>query len=141
MILLDTNVLSEFMKPVPSTAVVEWLDSIPSQDLWICAITRAKIEVGIAMMPAGKRRGRAVDSASATFKIFKGRCLPFEETAAVIFASIFATRKLTGRPISTEDAQIAAIALVHRMKLATRNTKDFQYIDGLTLMNPWGLSG
>lgn len=50
MILLDTNVLSEFMKPVPSTAVVEWLDSIPSHDLWICAITRAEIEVGISMM-------------------------------------------------------------------------------------------
>ena len=135
--LLDTNILAEMMKPSPSQAVVSWLDSIPVSDVSICAITRAEIELGIALMPQGRRRQSLALSAQKMFNLFEGRCLPFEETAAVVFASIFAARKQVGRPISTEDAQIASIALVHGMKLATRNIKDFQLIENLELINPW----
>ena len=137
MILLDTNILAEMMKPGPSQAVVTWLDSMPVSDFCICAITRAEIELGIALLPQGRRRQGLAMSAQKMFSFFEGRCLPFEETATVLFASIFAARQQAGRPISTEDAQIAAIALVHGMKLATRNVKDFDLIDGLSLINPW----
>jgi predicted nucleic acid-binding protein len=69
---------------------------------------------------------------------FAGRCLPFDEDAARHYAAIVSTRTRAGRPISVEDAQIAAIALTHRMQLATRNTTDFELIDGLEIVNPWG---
>jgi predicted nucleic acid-binding protein len=137
MILLDTNVLSEFMKPSPSIEVVQWINRTPASELRVCSITRAEIELGVALMPEGKRRQTALQSAHETFKIFAGRCLPFGEHAAIVFAAVFAHRKKAGHPISTEDAQIASIALVHDMKLATRNSKDFRLIKGLELINPW----
>ena len=137
MILLDTNVLSEFMKPSPSAEVVRWINPIPAREIRICSITRAEIEVGVALMPKGTRRQRAMKSAHETFKVFEGRCLPFGESAAVVFAAVFSARMRVGRPISTEDAQMAAISLTHDMKLATRNTRDFQSIEGLKLINPW----
>lgn len=68
---------------------------------------------------------------------FAGRCLPFDEDAARHYARIVSARTHAGRPISVEDAQIAAIALVRRMPLATRNTSDFDLIDGLAVVNPW----
>lgn len=68
---------------------------------------------------------------------FAGRCLPFDEHAALHYAAIVAQRTHVGRPISTEDAQIAAIALAHDVTLATRNVSDFEGIDGLQIINPW----
>ncbi len=137
MILLDTNILAELMKPGPSPAVISWLDSLPAGDIRICAITRAEIELGIALLPKSRRKQVLASSAQQMFEEFEGRCLPFEENAAVVFASIFAAGKKSGRPISAEDAQIAAIAMVHGLKLATRNVRDFDAIEGLEVINPW----
>ena len=137
MILLDTNVLSELMNPSPSEAMKAWLDGIRSADLRMCAITRGEIELGIALMPRGRRRDRFAASARKLYAYFQVRCLPFEENAAIIFGRIVAERKKLGRPISILDAQIASIALVHDLKLATRNIKDFQHIEDLCLINPW----
>ena len=138
MILLDTNVLSEFMRPRPSANVVAWMDEQPADEVYTSAISRAEIEVGLLLMPPGKRQEALSQAAWAMFaEDFAGRCLPFDEDAAQQYARIVSARTRSGRPISVEDAQIAAIALAHRMPLATRNTTDFEGIDGLEVVNPW----
>jgi len=137
-ILLDTNVLSEFMRPQPTEAVTVWLDRFPPEQLWTCAISRAEIALGLALMPKGKRQAALALAAQAMFEEdFAGRCLPFDERMALHYAAIVAQRTHVGRPISTEDAQIAAIALAHNLTLATRNVSDFEGIDGLQIINPW----
>lgn len=139
MILLDTNVLSEFMRPQPSASVVSWLDDQPAGEVYTSAITRAEIELGLTLMPPGKRQEALSRAARAMFaEDFAGRCLPFDEDAARHYARVVSARTRAGRPISVEDAQIAAIALARRMPLATRNTTDFALIDGLEVVNPWG---
>ncbi|MGB9578078.1 MAG: PIN domain-containing protein, partial [Halothiobacillaceae bacterium] len=86
----------------------------------------------------GKRRAALALATQAMFdEDFAGRCLPFDERAALHYAAIVAQRTRAGRPISTEDAQIAAIALAHNLTLATRNVSDFEGIDGLAVVNPW----
>lgn len=138
MILLDTNVLSEFMNPRPSADVVNWLDDQPAGEVCTSAVSRAEIELGLLLMPPGKRQEALSAAARAMFdEDFAGRCLPFDEDAARHYARIVSARTRAGRPISVEDAQIAAIALAHRMKLATRNTTDFELIDSLVVINPW----
>lgn len=138
MILLDTNVLSEFMRPRPSASVVSWLDEQPAGEVYTSAISRAEIELGLMLMPPGKRQEALSQAAWAMFdEDFAGRCLPFDEGAARHYARIVSARTRAGRPISVEDAQIAAIALAQRMLLATRNTTDFELIDGLEVVNPW----
>jgi len=138
MILLDTNVLSEIMRPMPDTEVVAWLDAQPSDQVWVCAVTRAEIELGIALLPDGQRKLRLQMAARGMFAgDFAGRCLPFDEEAAITYAAIVASRTRLGRPISVEDAQMAAIALTHGLCLATRNEQDFAAIEGLSVVNPW----
>jgi predicted nucleic acid-binding protein len=137
-ILLDTNVLSEFMRPQPAVGVVAWLDKQPSGEVFTSAISRAEIELGILRLPAGRRQEALSRAARVMFEEkFARRCLPFDEDAARHYARIVAARARAGRPISVEDAQIAAIALAHRMPLATRNPADFALIDGLEVVNPW----
>ncbi|KGQ23064.2 type II toxin-antitoxin system VapC family toxin [Thermus filiformis] len=138
MILLDTNVLSEFIRPRPAEQVVAWLDRQSPEEVWVSAISRAEMELGLALMPEGKRKAALVKAVRAMFEEdFAGRCLPFDEVAALQYGRIVASRQREGRPISVEDAQIAAIALAHRMALATRNLADFAGIQGLSLINPW----
>lgn len=138
MILLDTNVLSEFMRPQPEPKVVSWLDGQPAGEIWTSAISRAEIELGLALLPKGKRQKALLEAARAMFEEdFAGRCWPFDEAAAGHYARIVAGCMRKGRPISVEDAQIAAIALTHDAILATRNTADFTGIAGLRLVNPW----
>lgn len=137
MILLDTNVLSELMKSAPEISVLEWLDTLPASECYISAITKAEIELGIALLPDGKRKINLKTAAGLMFDEFQGRCLSVNSTAASRYADIVAERTRIGRPVSVEDAQIAAIALSHDMSLATRNTSDFELIEGLTIINPW----
>jgi hypothetical protein len=138
MILVDTNVLSEFMRPRPSTRVVAWLDEQPAANVCTSAISRAEIELRLALMPKSRRQEARREAARLMFEEdFAGRCLPFDEGAARHYARIVSTRLKVGRLISAEDAQIAAIALEHKMRLATRNTTDFEHIAGLDVVNPW----
>lgn len=138
MILLDTNVLSEFMRAAPAVEVVAWLDAQAAAQVWVCAITRAEIELGVALMPDGQRKLGLQTAARAMFADdFTGRCLPFDERAASCYADLVASRTRLGRPISVEDAQIAAVALANGLALATRNERDFASIDGLSVINPW----
>jgi len=138
LILLDTNVLSEFMRVAPEPGVVAWLDAQPSDKIWICAVTRAEVELGIALLPEGRRKQGLKLQAEALFQEdFAGRCLPFDGVAAGHYARIVAARTAIGKPVSVEDAQIAAIALAHGLTLATRNVADCRNIEALVVMNPW----
>ena len=138
MILLDTNVVSELMRPAPEPRVLAWLDAQPAADVWISAITVGEIRLGIARLPDGQRKERLAGLAEAMFQEdFSDSCLSYDVLAAAEYATIVATRTHLGRPISVEDAQMAAMARSVGLTLATRNTKDFSDIDELHLMNPW----
>lgn len=137
-ILLDTNVLSELMRPQPATLVLGWFARQQEASFYTSAITRAEILLGIALLPAGQRRESLAHAAERMFEEdFAARCLPFDETAAAEYALLVAARSRAGRPISTEDGLIAATALAHRLPLATRNGRDFDGIEGLIVYNPW----
>ena len=138
MIVLDTNVLSELMRPAPEAKVILWLDTQPAVRLFTTTITQAEILYGIEAMPAGKRRVALQSAAKAMFQEdFAGRILPFDGDAARMFPQIVLSRRASGRPIAQWDAQIAAIARSRDASLATRNTADFQHC-GITVLNPWG---
>ncbi len=138
MILLDTNVLSELMRPDPNDGVVAWIDALPGDDVWISAITVGEIHLGLALLPDGRRRQTLHKLAEEMFQEeFFEKCLPFDCQAAEVYARIVSSRSRQGRPIAVEDAQIAAIALSAYLELATRNIKDFLGIEDLKLVNPW----
>jgi toxin FitB len=137
-ILLDTNVLSELMRPQPEQALLDWFETRTGDVFYVSVITQAEILLGISLLPDRKRRDALAAAAEGMFsEDFAGRCLPFDAQCAARYAAIVAGRRRAGQAVSTEDAMIAAIALTHGYPLATRNTKDFLHIDGLTLYNPW----
>jgi predicted nucleic acid-binding protein len=140
-LLLDTNVLSEMMRHTPDAGVLAWFEKQIGAIFYISAVTQAEILLGIALLPAGKRRDALALAADQMFQEdFTGRCLPFNEAAAVEYSLLVAARIDAGRPISTEDAQIAAIAICHQLPLATRNIRDFVQIEKLEVRNPWATS-
>ena len=137
MILLDTNVLSELMRPAPDPAVERWFAAQPDASLFISAITEAELQYGAALLPSGKRRSALTAEIDAMLEEdFNGRILPFDRSAAQAFAVIAADRRQAGRPISQADAQIAAIARSRGAALATRNVSDFDGC-GVEVINPW----
>jgi len=137
MIVLDTNVVSELMRPTPSDQVVSWNRSQPAGELFTTAITAAEIFYGIERLPAGKRRVSLEVAAEGIFKDrFVGRVVGFDSYAARVFATIAARRRAIGKPISQSDAQIAAIVQVCGATLATRNLADFESCE-IRLINPW----
>ena len=137
MIVLDTNVLSEFMRAEPATQVLAWVDGQPVMDLAISAITVAEILHGIARLPTGKRKQGLEAHAMAMFEEdFAGKILPFDAYAAVEYAALVAGSEANGRAVSMADAQIAAICRVHGASIATRNVRDFEF-SGLPVVNPW----
>ena len=138
MILLDTNVLSEMMRPKPEPCVIVWLDAHTTEGYAISAVTRAEILLGLALMPRGKRRDSLSTQANAMFEEdFANAIYPFDSQTAALYAELVATRSRQGLSTSTEDGQIAAIALRYNAPLATRNTSDFSGISGLRVLNPW----
>lgn len=137
MILIDTNVISEMMKPVPAAKVIDWMDAQDVTKLYIASTTIAEITYGLQVLPDGKRRhflGEAFEKAIK--EGFKARILSFGESATHLYGNIMAQRKELGSPMSILDGQIAAIARAHDCALATRNIKDFQNCD-LELINPF----
>ena len=137
MIVLDTNVLSEVMRPVPAAEVLHWFARHAASSLYTTTITQAEILYGLELMPKGKRRSALQSRADEMFQEdFADRVLPFDTDAARMFARIAGARRASGRPIAQWDAQIAAIARSRGATLATRNTADFEHC-GITLLNPW----
>ncbi len=137
MILLDTNVLSEPMRPLPDRAVMSWLDACAPDAVYLSTITVAEMRFGIAVLPKGKRR----DSLHAALRDmldldFAGRVWTFDLAASQHYGDIAASRRATGRPISAQDCQIAAIARANGAALSTRNVDDFTDC-GIEIVNPW----
>jgi hypothetical protein len=135
--LLDTNVVSEAMKPAPNRDVMAWIDLIPAEQLWICTIVVAEVLSGLDLMPAGKRQSLLREKAEAMFSaIFKDRIFPFDLTAAQAVGPILRERKKIGRPMDSMDALIAATAAAHSATIATRNVRDFASC-GVPVVDPW----
>ncbi|HXC26889.1 MAG TPA: type II toxin-antitoxin system VapC family toxin [Stellaceae bacterium] len=138
MIVLDTNVLSELMRSAPHPSVFAWTAGQRRSDLYTTSVNVAEILYGIAAMPLGRRRSGLTTLAEAMFmEDFVGRILPFDDVAAAQYAEIVTSRRRQGRPIEAFDAQIAAIALVAKADLATRDMSGFAGC-GLSLIDPWG---
>uniref|UniRef100_UPI004057B027 PIN domain-containing protein n=1 Tax=Candidatus Electronema sp. TaxID=2698783 RepID=UPI004057B027 len=137
MILLDTNILSEPMRQLPNRQVISWLDQQAVADLFISAVTKAEIELGIALLPDGKRKQALLSAASEIFSRFTDRCLAFGAAEASIYAEILSAVRKKGKTIAVEDGLIASTALSHKLTLATRNIKDFEIIPDLLLINPF----
>ncbi|MDO4232126.1 MAG: type II toxin-antitoxin system VapC family toxin [Lautropia sp.] len=137
MIILDTNVISEAIRPSPDPHVQAWLKMMPREALFTTVISRAELLYGVALLPNGRRKS---DMKEAVLRILdsglKGHIIDFDSRCADIFAGIAAQRRQQGMPISQADAMIAAIAIARKATLATRNTKDFQGC-GVELINPW----
>lgn len=137
MILLDTNVVSEVMRPEPSTRVIDWLNHQRVVHLHLFAISVAEIEFGIDVLPAGRRRQTLRTRFEEFLRhAFSNRIVPFDERAAHLYGPMMGECRRAGRPASTLDGQIAAIARDRGMAVATRNTSDFQDF-GLDLIDPW----
>jgi predicted nucleic acid-binding protein len=136
MIVLDTNVLSEAMRPSPDPAVARWMVRERGRGLFTTAVSEGEIIYGIAILPGGRRRRDLEAAAQRILALFAGRILPFDSLAAREFAAIVADRRRLGRPIEGFDAQIAAITRAHGMSLATRNSQDFAEA-GVPIIDPW----
>ncbi|MFC3631829.1 type II toxin-antitoxin system VapC family toxin [Paracoccus angustae] len=137
MILLDTNVISELMRPEPSPVVLAWFGRQAAADLYLSAVVEAELRRGAAALPAGKRRDRLIAEIDAMIsEDFAGRIMPFDSAAAVAFAAVFVDRKTAGWPISFPDCQIAATARAHAAVIATRNVADFEGC-GIEVADPW----
>ena len=136
MIILDTSVLSEVFRPHPDTRVTIWLESL-ADDVAITAITLAELLAGVRRLPNGRRRETLSTAVSTTVQTYRSTRVPaFDSSAAEHYATILAARERAGLPISTADAQIAAICRAHGASCATRNTKDFAQT-GIELIDPW----
>lgn len=134
---LDTNVLSELMRPEPHPAVFDWVAVQPRAALYTTSLSRGEILAGIAIMPDGRRRAALAVSAAGMFgEEFRGRILPFDAEAATAYAEFFGVRRQKGRPIETTDLIVAATAHAHGAAIVTRDVGGFEGC-GLTLINPW----
>ncbi|HET8684506.1 MAG TPA: type II toxin-antitoxin system VapC family toxin [Micromonosporaceae bacterium] len=136
MIILDTNVVSELMRPTPGPAVLAWLRAHTGSEVYTTAVTVAEIRYGIARLPDGRRKDILRQAANEIFAAFPDQVLSFDLAAASCYADLVAYRQRLGSPIDGFDAQIAAICRTHAAILATRNIKDFADT-GVTIVDPW----
>jgi predicted nucleic acid-binding protein len=136
-IIIDTNVLSELMRPAPAASVESWIGAQPPTSLFITTITQAELLYGIALLAPGKQRRAFAEAVAGMFEEdFADRILPFDAAAARAYATVAAERRQAGKPITQFDAQIAAIARSTGAAIATRNASDFEGC-GIPVVNPW----
>lgn len=137
MIILDTNVISELLRPAPEPKVEHWLSAQDGLNVYLTSISEAELRYGLAIMGNGKRRDALVDAVDRILREdLAGRILPFDSDAAQSYATIAAARRAAGRPIAQADCQIASIAHTRGATVATRNTPDFEGCE-IDLINPW----
>lgn len=134
MIVLDTNVISELLRPEPDLRVLEWVWRLPG-GVTTTVFNRAELLAGVLLMPPGRRRDSLAEGLGGIMSQL-GVCLPFTPECADRYGAIVSTRTRAGRPLGTMDALIAAVALEAGATLATRDVNDFTGI-GLELINPW----
>ena len=136
-LLLDTNVVSEFMKPRPDAAVVEWLRLQDEDALFLSTLTLAELHRGIALLPAGKKRTALAEWVEGELsERFEGRILPVDRTVSRVWGELMASAERRGRRLAAMDGLIAATAMSSQLDLVTRNVRDFEAVD-VTLVNPW----
>lgn len=137
MFILDTNVLSEILKPTPDAGVLAWMSAQPRSQLFTTVITRAEMLYGISLLPDSPRRKKLKEAALAIFnEDLEDKVLVFDVHAADRYSEIAARRRAAGKPITQFDAMIAAIAHLHQAQLVTRNVKDFIECD-VGVCDPW----
>jgi len=137
MILLDTNLISEAMKPVPDPAVMAWLRAQNPAELWTSTIVVAEVYSGLELMPAGKRQRELSQRVDLMFdRLFGARILTLDLSAAKAYGMVLKSRYAKGLAIDEMDALLAATALAHGAALATRNEAHFQHC-GIRVLNPW----
>ncbi|CCE01235.1 type II toxin-antitoxin system VapC family toxin [Bradyrhizobium sp. STM 3809] len=136
MIVLDTNVVSEAMKPEPSPQVMAWLDRQIAETLFISSVTIAELMFGIGALPKGRRRERLTTALESLMELFGARILPFDTSAACRYAEIAVKARAAGKGFPTPDGYIAAIAADRDFSVATRDTSAFSAA-GLTVIDPW----
>ena len=137
MIILDTNVVSEPMKPDGDRRVQTWLDEQVAESLYLTSISLSELLLGVELLPEGKRKAGLADALSEFLvTLFGPRILPFDQQAATIYAARIGRARSSGRTISMADGQIAAIAAAHGFTVATRDTEPF-IAAGVPVVNPW----
>lgn len=137
MILLDTNVISELLRPVPDLTVSRWVESVSTQMLYLSTITAGELWSGVYNMDDGKRKSLQMAVIGELLQErFADRVLPFDNHAAHAYGEIYQTRRKLNGKEKELDCQIAAIAKVYNLKVATRDVQDFEGC-GIDLINPW----
>ena len=137
MIILDTNVVSEPLKPNPNPTVIAWLDQQVAQSLFLTSTSLSELNLGVDRLPEGKRKQALTAKLDALLqRLFLGRILAFDEPAARACASLVGGARRAGQSISVADGQIASIATIHRFAVATRDIAPFVAM-GVSVINPW----
>jgi len=136
MILLDTNVVSEAMKPLPNNMVLNWLNAQVAETLFVSSITFAELWFGVAAMPRGQRKLRLEDTVAGLADMYKGRILNFDLDAAKTYAQLAVLAKSKGQGFPATDGYIAAIAAAKQFIVASRDTGPFSAA-GVEVINPW----
>jgi len=136
MIVLDTNVVSEAMKPEPDAAVRSWLNEQVAETLYLSSVTLAELPFGIRALPAGKRKNMLDRALAELLELFKDRVLPFDTDAARHYADLAVIAKSSGRGFPTPDGYIAAIAASRGFMVASRDTSPYEAA-GVAVINPW----
>lgn len=136
MIILDTNVVSEAMKPEPHPDVKAWLNAQSAETLYLTSVTVAELLFGVAALPGGKRKDLLNDTLSGLIQLFDGRVLSFDADAAPHYARLAVMAKASGRGFPVPDGYIAAIATSHGYKVASRDTAPFAAVN-MDVINPW----
>ena len=140
MMLLDTNVVSEAIKPEPHPSVVAWLDAQAAETLFISIITVAELLFGIGALPDGKRKDMLAARIDGLLDQFTGRVVDFDTPAARRYADLAVKARAAGKGFPTPDGYIAAIAAAHGFAVASRDTSAFNAA-GLTVIDPWSVTG
>jgi len=136
MIVLDTNVVSEAMKPEPHPAVRAWLNDQSAETLYLSSVTLAELLFGIGALPVGKRKDMLARALDGLMGLFRDRVLPFDTDAAWRYAELAVTARVAGRGFPTPDGYIAAIAASRGFIVASRDTAPYEAA-GLAVINPW----
>ena len=136
MILLDTNVVSEAMKPTPDEAERGWLDEQAAETLFLSSVTIAELMFGIGALPDGKRKDRLTEALDGVMELFADRVLPFDVGAARQYAELAVKARAAGKGFPTPDGYIAAIAASKGFAVATRDTSAFDAA-GVEVIDPW----
>ncbi len=135
--LLDTNVISEWVKPRPNLGVMDWLASADEDRLFLSVATLAELRYGVERLPAGKKRMQLQEWLETELPgRFAARVLAIDEPVASAWGKLLARADAAGRPLGVMDGFLAATAAVHQLTLVTRNSSDFQALS-IKMLNPW----